>query len=95
MASICTNEIYDYFDKDSNFTLLWSQLAKGDKRKLRAVGRLKPIPEHLERWVDPDVLSHVNVIADLVTKLMTYEPQKRLTAEQALIHPFFDITIDS
>ena len=27
---------------------------------------------------------------DLIAKLLEFEPQKRLTAEQAMAHPFFD-----
>ena len=29
-------------------------------------------------------------VIDLIAKLLEFEPQKRLTAQQAKLHPFFD-----
>ena len=69
--------------------LNWPDGAEG-KRSLRAVSKMWPLREHLRVNTDGSVHPYLDLIVDLVKKLMTWNPKERLTAEEALKHPFFD-----
>ena len=74
--------------------LNWPEGAEG-KRSLRAVAKLKPMHSYLESNTDPTVHPHLDLIVDLVTKLMAWDPLVRITAEEALAHPFFTADLSS
>jgi dual-specificity kinase len=74
--------------------LHWPEGAEG-KRSLRAVGKLKSMRSYLESNADPSVHPHLRVIVDLVTKLMAWDPLLRITAEEALAHPFFSTDLST
>lgn len=68
--------------------LNWPEGADG-KKSVKAVAKMKPLADHLRAHADSSVLPYLGQIVDLVSKLMDWNPATRITAEQALQHPFF------
>ena len=67
----------------------WPEGAE-NKRSLRAVDKIKPLRDHLRTHGDANLLPHIDVVVDLCSKLIQWDPKKRLTSEKALKHPFFN-----
>lgn len=75
--------------------LNWPEGASS-KRSLRAVDKIKPLREYLRLCGDKTLLPYLDVTVDLCSKLMAWDPTKRLNSVQALKHPFFmDISSNS
>jgi dual-specificity kinase len=66
----------------------WPEGAEG-KRSLRAVAKIRPLAETLRSGADASVAPHVPLIVDLISRMMEWEPDRRITAREALRHPFF------
>ena len=60
--------------------------AKSDKEIMDKIKKGK-FPTNSQRWKNAS-----NEVKDLIQKLLVYEPEKRLTALQALRHPWFGVT---
>ena len=84
--------ILGIFTRGHHPRLHWPEGAEG-KRSLRAVARLKNMRSYLTVHTDPSVHPHIPLIVDLVTKLMDWDPLVRITAEEALAHPFFSLDL--
>ena len=59
------------------------------KRSIRTVDKLVPVKRLLATSSRPSVRPHAEQLGDLIEQLLTYDPAKRMTARQALRHPFF------
>jgi dual-specificity kinase len=59
------------------------------KKSARAVSKLVPLEELLDTMADPSAKPHAAELAGLVRGLLAYHPAERLTAAEALRHPFF------
>ena len=68
--------------------LNWPEGSDG-KRSVRAVNKMSPLAEHLRIYTDSTVHPHIPIILDLLKQLMAWDPARRITAAQALQHPFF------
>jgi len=68
----------------------WPEAASS-RRSVRAVQKVEPIRAQLEARADPSlrVGGGADALADLVARLLQYEPSARLSASDALAHPFF------
>ncbi|KAL6215613.1 hypothetical protein ACLB2K_015042 [Fragaria x ananassa] len=60
------------------------------RESIRAVKKLDSLKEMVSRHVGPSKSS--SALTDLLYGLLNYDPSERLTAQQALAHPFFKIT---
>jgi len=63
------------------------------KKSVKAVSKLRAVRRHLLENGDSSAVPHVDLLVDLVTRLLAYEPGDRLTAPQALAHPFMQLSL--
>ena len=59
------------------------------KRSVKAVAKVAPLAEQLERLADVSMASGAGALVDLVARMLRYNPAERLSAREALAHPFF------
>ena len=59
------------------------------KRSVKAVSKVAPLAEQLERLADASMASGAGALVDLVARMLRYDPGQRLSAREALAHPFF------
>ena len=83
-----------YFHKERH-TLLWPDKAK-NTRSVRAVSNLNSVSSMLRKRGDPVLSQHphiMNTLSDFVERMLDYRPHKRISAVEALNHPFFQVEI--
>lgn len=72
--------------------LLWPEGASS-KKSVKSVNALpSDLTQFIKSKCDASTLPHAEALGSLIKSMMTYEAEKRSTAEQALSHPFFQIT---
>lgn len=59
------------------------------RRSVRAVAKLAAIRAQLDTLADASMAPHAAALADLVSRMLTYDPAARIGAAEALAHPFF------
>ena len=59
------------------------------KRSVKAVSKVAPLAEQLGRLADASLAAGAGALVDLVARLLRYDPAQRLSAREALAHPFF------
>ena len=59
------------------------------KRSIRTVDKLVPVKRLLATSSRPSMRPHADQFGDLIEQMLVYDPAKRMTARQALRHPFF------
>ncbi len=59
------------------------------RRSVRAVAKVSPLPAQLAALADASLAPHAANLADLVARMLTYDAASRITAAEALAHPFF------
>lgn len=72
-----------------NYELNWPDGASS-RKSIRAVRRLLKLQKWIEEVGDKSIRPHLEDFVDLISKLLWYEPEKRISAKNALKHPFFD-----
>uniref|UniRef100_A0A7R9VL20 Protein kinase domain-containing protein n=1 Tax=Chlamydomonas euryale TaxID=1486919 RepID=A0A7R9VL20_9CHLO len=72
--------------------LNWPEAA-ASKKSVKVVKRMVPLDKLILEQGDMSSWPHVGVLVDLVTQLLQYDPAKRMTASQALCHPFFSLML--
>lgn len=60
----------------------------------RAVDKMTGLRQLLKDSGEPSVKPHLDALCNLLQKLLQYQPQQRITAQQALQHDFFHMTHD-
>jgi dual-specificity kinase len=78
--------------KRGQHRLNWPEGAEG-KRSLRAVSKLAPLRDHFVANADSSISPYLDVAVDLCKRLMEWDPSRRITAEEALRHPFFALEL--
>jgi dual-specificity kinase len=63
------------------------------KKSVKAVAKLRGLRRHLLENGDSSGVPHMELIVDLVSRMLAYEPSERLTAQQALAHPFMQLSL--
>lgn len=88
LAHVIERQISFFADKEGIMAFLkylgdspWVQIFSVIKDGFNAENRRKPL--YLWKNVDPD-------LRDLIGKLTNFDPTKRLTAREALCHPWFE-----
>ncbi|KAG2199393.1 hypothetical protein INT47_001575 [Mucor saturninus] len=84
MILAANKEAQKFFYKESK--KLKYPITKTTRQSKKYVSALKPLSE----MIVPNNL-HNNCLLDLLTKMLVYEPSQRITARDALRHPFFQI----
>lgn len=59
------------------------------RRSVRAVAKVSRLPAQLAALADASLAPHAANLADLVSRMLTYDAASRITAAEALAHPFF------
>lgn len=78
-----------YFKDDGQ--LLWPN-SSTSRRSLRAVYKLRPLKNYLVDYGHKSVWPFMDTLVDLLSRMLDFEPGLRITARQALEHPFFKMT---
>ncbi|DBB08056.1 hypothetical protein WJX82_008051 [Trebouxia sp. C0006] len=68
--------------------------ASASKRSIRAVDKMTSLRQLMKDSGEPSVKPHLDALCSLLQKLLQYQPQQRITAQQALQHDFFHTTHD-
>lgn len=61
------------------------------RKSIKAVNQLSDLRTLLRELGDIPTDAHLDVLEDLVSRLLTYNPSKRMTAKDALAHQFFKL----
>ncbi len=88
MAAAAEPQARRYFTRANRLT--WPAGAE-TKKSVRAVSKLQPLEELLDTMADVSAKPHMAELAGLVRGLLAYQPAERLTADEALAHPFFSL----
>lgn len=73
--------------------LNWPEGAQS-RKNIRSVRKLADLRTHIEDLGDPSVKPHLLSFIDLVQGMLQYDPEKRLTAQEALKHEFFQTPLN-
>lgn len=73
--------------------LNWPEGAQS-RKNIRSVRKLSDLKSHIQELGEPSVRPHLDSFIDLVRGMLQYDPEKRLTAREALKHEFFQIPMD-
>lgn len=73
--------------------LRWPEGAQS-RKNIRSVRKLADLKTHIQEVGDPSIRPHLDSFIDLVQGMLQYEPEKRLSAREALKHEFFQIPLD-
>lgn len=90
MAATADAQARPYFTRSNR--LNWPAGAES-KKSQRVVAKLLPLEELLATCSDASARPYVGSLAGLVRGLLAYRPAERLTAAQALQHPFFQMDL--
>jgi len=60
----------------------------------RVVDKMTSLRQLMKDSGEPSVKPHLDALCNLLQKLLQYQPQQRITAQQALQHDFFHTTHD-
>ncbi|KAI7843948.1 hypothetical protein COHA_002486 [Chlorella ohadii] len=85
LASSAAEGVRDLFRRNR---LNWPDGAES-KKSLKAVQRLKKLKEYLKQHCEDAVRPHLDCVADLIRRMLEYRASERITAAEALRHPFF------
>lgn len=73
--------------------LRWPEGAQS-RKNIRSVRKLADLKTHIQEVGDSSIKPHLDSFIDLVQGMLHYEPDKRLSAREALKHEFFQIPLD-
>jgi serine/threonine protein kinase len=81
------------FSRDSDVDQLhqvFRQLGSPSQDEQSSMGDLSGFPEYPARPFS-DILKNIDpFLIDLVRKILLYDPKKRISVQEALLHPFFN-----
>ncbi|KAJ9534697.1 hypothetical protein QJQ45_013058 [Haematococcus lacustris] len=73
-----------------NNRLCWPD-ASTTKKSVKAVKKLTGLRRLILEHGDSSAVPHLDLLVDLLTELLRYEPEQRISASAALQHPFFQV----
>lgn len=89
LAAAAADNVRDLFKRNR---LNWPDGAES-KKSIKAVQKLKRLREFLKLHAEEAVRQHLDVIGDLLQRMLEYRADQRITAVQALEHPFFQLAL--
>ncbi|KAL4440678.1 hypothetical protein ABPG77_000387 [Micractinium sp. CCAP 211/92] len=89
VAAAAASNVRDLFRKNR---LNWPDGAE-DKKSIKAVQRLKRLKDYLRQHCEDAVKPHLDTIVDLVRSMLQFRAADRITAAEALRHPFFQLQL--
>lgn len=63
------------------------------KKSVKAVAKLRRLRDYLRQHSDATLHEYIDLLMDLLKRLLEYDPSLRCTAVEALQHPFFAVAI--
>eukprot|EP01024_Parvocaulis_polyphysoides_P036108 TRINITY_DN3212_c1_g1_i6.p2 TRINITY_DN3212_c1_g1~~TRINITY_DN3212_c1_g1_i6.p2 ORF type:complete len:361 (+),score=35.42 TRINITY_DN3212_c1_g1_i6:65-1147(+) len=100
MVRNCSESARKYFNK-SNY-LEWPPREQyshsrehGSKKSTNSVRKLRQLKEQLRAQGDKSFYPHLDMICDLMLRMLRYDPAHRMTAKEALKYEFFQIDFQS
>ena len=91
MARASTGAVATLFDAGGR--LDWPAGASS-RRSVRAVAKLAKVRTQLDTLADASMAPQAAALADLVARMLTYDPASRISAADALAHPFLSCADD-
>ncbi|GFH13427.1 protein kinase domain-containing protein, partial [Haematococcus lacustris] len=73
-----------------NNRLCWPDTST-TKKSVKAVKKLTGLRRLILEHGDSSAVPHLDLLVDLLTELLRYEPEQRISASAALQHPFFQV----
>ncbi|KAL4457537.1 hypothetical protein ABPG75_012402 [Micractinium tetrahymenae] len=89
MAAVAADNVRDLFRKNR---LNWPDGAES-KKSVKTVQRLKRLRDYLRQHCEDAVKPHLDTIVDLLRSMLQFRAADRVTAAEALRHPFFQLQL--
>ncbi|CAK0785347.1 hypothetical protein CVIRNUC_008554 [Coccomyxa viridis] len=91
MAAAANENARRYFThRRDRWQLDWPGGASS-RRSVRSVARLAPLKSLLGKQSDKSLRHYLDALVDLLKRMLEYDPDKRITAREALRHDFFRV----